>query len=69
MATESKWAEQFWSVVTLMAAVAGGGACVNVMIGPAPAPAPAMPVHSQSVPNTPCYQPPPIQNTCGSMAR
>jgi len=69
MATESKWAERFWSVVTLVAAVAGGSACVKVMIGsdspPKPAvvqPAPAMPA--------PCYQPPPpAKMICGTPAK
>ena len=71
MATESKWAERFWSVVGRLAAAAGGGACVKVMIGsdaksdaPKAAvvqPAPAMP--------TPCHQPPPVKATCGTPAK
>ncbi len=57
MATESKWAERFWAVVTLLAAVAGGGACVKVMIGSDGPPKPALALPAPP----PCYQPPPAR--------
>jgi len=71
MATESKWAERFWSVVTLVAAVAGGGACVKVMIGSDSTPKAASVQPAPTTPTQiPCYQPPPpAKITCGTPAK
>jgi hypothetical protein len=64
MAVESKWTERFWSVVTLLAAVAGGGACVKVMIGSDPAPTQTRPAPAIAAPCDP-----PMKTTCGTPAR
>jgi len=71
MATENKWAERFWSIVTLVAAVAGGGACVKVILGSDPAPTSPQPAAVQHAPTmpSPCYQPPPAKPTCGTPAK
>ena len=76
MATENKWTERAWAVVSLLAAVAGGGACVKVMIGspdggsvaPGERRGVSPPVQPVSPPvQTPC--PPAAKSACGSAPR
>ena len=70
MATESKWAERIWSVVGLLAAVAGGGACVKVFVNSDAAPAQPKAAIIQPAPATtaPCY-PPPAKASCATPMR
>jgi len=54
--------------VTLVAAVAGGAACVKVILDSDPAPQPAAVQHAPTMPS-PCYQPPPAKMICGTPAK